>query len=151
MLSATSPTTVATGMRSPRMHGTPSICLGLTVMRVNFMALSSKDSASKGSLRTAFYLDGCLGQRIVPALSEPGTAALEAARIGDAPPLLRHRLLLGKRHPAARDAVEHPQPGQHPDHQRGRNAEQRDERHPAPQQPQERVPERADLPAEMRI
>src|SRR6266571_2433882 len=45
MPSATIPTTVATGMRNPRMHGMPSICLGLTVMRVNFMALSSKDSA----------------------------------------------------------------------------------------------------------
>ncbi len=33
MPSAIIPTTVATGMRSPRMHGTPPICRGLTVTR----------------------------------------------------------------------------------------------------------------------
>ena len=37
MPSATIPTTVATGMRSPRMQGMPSIWLGLTVTRVNFI------------------------------------------------------------------------------------------------------------------
>src|SRR3972149_342659 len=37
MPSATMPTTVATGTRSPRMHGAPPICWGFTVMRVNFM------------------------------------------------------------------------------------------------------------------
>src|SRR6266404_4880005 len=35
--SATIPTTVATGIRSPRMHGTPPICLESTVMRLNFI------------------------------------------------------------------------------------------------------------------
>src|SRR5260221_6933880 len=74
---ATIPTTAATGMRRPRMHGTPSICLGLTVMRVNFMALSSKDSASLG---IAFYLDGRLGlPRTHPAIPEPGTASGKGA------------------------------------------------------------------------
>src|SRR5579862_7744984 len=35
--SATIPTTVATGMRKRRMHGTPSIWRGSTVMRLNFI------------------------------------------------------------------------------------------------------------------
>src|SRR4029450_5068295 len=35
--SATIPTTVATGIRKPRIHGSPSNCLGLTVIRVNFI------------------------------------------------------------------------------------------------------------------
>src|SRR4051812_35016702 len=31
-------TTVATGIRKPRRQGTPPVCAGLTVIRVNFMA-----------------------------------------------------------------------------------------------------------------
>src|SRR5262249_51161279 len=38
MPSATIPTTVATGMRNPRMQGTPPICLAFVVIRVNLMA-----------------------------------------------------------------------------------------------------------------
>src|SRR5512141_553059 len=34
------PTMVATGMRRPRMHGTPSICLGSTVIRLSLSVLS---------------------------------------------------------------------------------------------------------------
>ena len=33
-------TTVATGMRNPRMQGAPAICLGLVVIRVKFMIVS---------------------------------------------------------------------------------------------------------------
>src|SRR5712691_3564707 len=44
--SATIPTTVATGMRSPRMQGTPPICLGSTVIRVNFIGLLQQDSST---------------------------------------------------------------------------------------------------------
>src|SRR5271166_6414386 len=40
MPSAPMPTTVATGMRRPRMHGTPSICLGSKVIRVNLTRTS---------------------------------------------------------------------------------------------------------------
>src|SRR5436190_22200325 len=40
MPSAIIPTSVATGMRRPRIHGTPPICIGLIVMRVNFMSKS---------------------------------------------------------------------------------------------------------------
>src|SRR3989441_953252 len=38
---ATMPTTVATGMRSRRKHGTPPICRGSTVIRRNSIALTS--------------------------------------------------------------------------------------------------------------
>src|SRR2546430_2784837 len=44
--SATIPTTVATGMRSPRMHGTPPICFASTAMRLNFIG---------GLCRRSFY------------------------------------------------------------------------------------------------
>src|SRR5438034_11314730 len=44
--SATIPTTVATGIRSPRMHGTPPICFASTVMRLNFIG---------GLCRRSFY------------------------------------------------------------------------------------------------
>src|SRR3990167_5519936 len=46
MPSATMPTTVATGTRSPRMHGAPPICWGFTVMRVNFMTRAPGRRAS---------------------------------------------------------------------------------------------------------
>jgi hypothetical protein len=32
------PITVATGMRNPRMHGAPPICMGFTAIRVNFVS-----------------------------------------------------------------------------------------------------------------
>ena len=73
MPSATSPTTVATGMRSPRMHGTPSIYLGLTVMRVNFMALSSKDSASKARLESHSTLTAA---RSIPRIAARNLAGI---------------------------------------------------------------------------
>src|SRR2546426_8643794 len=44
--SATIPTTVATGIRSPRMHGTPPICFASIVMRLNFIG---------GLCRRSFY------------------------------------------------------------------------------------------------
>ena len=47
--SATKATTVATGIRKPRRHGTPPICLGLVVTRVNSMPiiLDGKDGAAQ--------------------------------------------------------------------------------------------------------
>jgi hypothetical protein len=43
--SAIMPTTVATGIRNPRTHGTPPLCLALTVIRVNTLGyLRSYDS-----------------------------------------------------------------------------------------------------------
>jgi hypothetical protein len=42
-------------MRSPRMHGTPSICFGFTVILVNFMMLGSNCPAQAVcQLHTAF-------------------------------------------------------------------------------------------------
>jgi hypothetical protein len=49
--SAIIPTIVATGMRSPRMHGTPPICFGSTVIRLNFMAVCRLLIARKGPLQ----------------------------------------------------------------------------------------------------
>jgi hypothetical protein len=49
--SATIPTTVATGTRKPRMQGTPPICFGSTLIRVNFMSISRLDPASVPSGR----------------------------------------------------------------------------------------------------
>ena len=43
----------ATGMRSPRMQGTPPICLGLTVIRVNLMAGLRWDLRASPHLGTA--------------------------------------------------------------------------------------------------
>ena len=50
MPSATIPTTVATGMRSPRMHGTPPICRGSTVMRSPHHRIRTLGGESRVSL-----------------------------------------------------------------------------------------------------
>src|SRR5215475_15581770 len=65
--------------------------------------------------------------------------------------LLIHRLSIPQRQPSASDPVNGPHAGREKNRQRKRNAYQGNEQHAADHTPEERKPERPDLPAKVRL
>src|SRR5262245_36897182 len=62
-----------------------------------------------------------------------------------------HRLSLPQRQPSASNPIDRPQAGREKNRQRKRNAQESDEQHAADHTPEERKPERSNLPAEVRL
>src|SRR5262247_2966641 len=65
--------------------------------------------------------------------------------------LLIHRLSIPQRQPPASDPIDSPQAGREKNRQRKRNAHDSNEQHAADHTPEERKPERPDLPAKVRL
>src|SRR5262245_14575596 len=62
-----------------------------------------------------------------------------------------HRLSIPQCQPSASDPIDGPQAGCEENRQRKRNAQNRDDQHATDHTPEERKPERADLPAKVRL
>src|SRR6266481_10046021 len=92
MPSATMPTTVATGMRRLRIQGTPPICRGSTVIRVNFITTSARCSRHRSITRHDIRHRAGIGEAEAIALPRPtkraprSFPALSAAVLLRSPP-----------------------------------------------------------------
>src|SRR5262245_1396689 len=75
----------------------------------------------------------------------------EQSSVGSADKEPLHGPPVPEGHPPAHDPVDRPESRGDPDAEGDGNAHERDEEHPADREPEEPEPERADLPAEVRL
>jgi hypothetical protein len=124
------------------------------LMRINFTPCSGPTwgyaQAMKQS-RNNMKPRGMMERDEVPLRLASPKSGRRTARPANAMSLNGHGLTVTERHPAADDAVCHPDSCAHYQNIPKRNTDYSCEKHGCDYQPKQRVPERSYLPAEMRI
>src|SRR5574339_1191760 len=108
-----------------------------------WISMSDCPLFTMNSLRLPGHGNRPRSPRIAPRPASDGLSALRRA--------VGHLLRRGEREPAADDAVEHPDAGGKPQHQRDQDEDRGGEQHAADREPEQGEPEGADLPGVVRI